>query len=86
MGEFMEGSPHFSYEPVQPFKLPNRKGILTHPAWLIAHSLNTENDPVRRGRFVREKLLAGRVPDVPITVDAVVPEDHTKTLRHASTR
>jgi hypothetical protein len=26
-------------------------------------------------------LLAGRVPDVPITVDAVVPEDHHKTLR-----
>jgi len=78
---FEEGSPHFSYEPVQPFKLENRKGILTHPAWLIAHSLNTETDPVRRGRFVQEKLLAGRVPDVPITVDAVVPEDHTKTHR-----
>lgn len=78
---FEEGSPYFSYEPVQPFKLENRKGILTHPAWLIAHSLNTENDPVRRGRFVQEKLLAGRVPDVPITVDAVVPEDHTKSLR-----
>jgi Protein of unknown function (DUF1588)/Protein of unknown function (DUF1585) len=30
---------------------------------------------------VREKLLAGRVPDVPITVDAVIPEDHHKTLR-----
>ena len=80
-GGYQEGSPYFSYEPVQPFKLENRKGILTHPAWLIAHSLNTENDPVRRGRFVQEKLLAGRVPDVPITVDAVVPEDHTKTLR-----
>ncbi|MES2983030.1 MAG: DUF1588 domain-containing protein [Verrucomicrobiota bacterium] len=78
---FQEGAAHFSYEPVQPFKLENRKGILTHPAWLIAHSLNTETDPVRRGRFVQEKLLAGRVPDVPITVDAVVPEDHTKTHR-----
>lgn len=78
---FEEGSPHFSYTPMQPFKLENRKGILTHPAWLIAHSLNTETDPVRRGRFVQEKLLAGRVPDIPITVDAVVPEDHTKTHR-----
>jgi len=78
---FQEGSPYFSYETEQPFKLENRKGILTHPAWLIAHSLNTETDPVRRGRFVQEKLLAGRVPDIPITVDAVVPEDHTKTHR-----
>lgn len=65
----------------QPFKIAHRKGILTHPAWLIAHSQNTETDPVRRGRWVREKLLAGRVPDVPITVDAVIPEDHHKTLR-----
>jgi hypothetical protein len=30
---------------------------------------------------VREKLLAGIIPDVPITVDAVIPEDHHKTLR-----
>lgn len=78
---FEAGEPYFSYEPRQPFRLEHRKGILTHPAWLIAHSLNTETDPVRRGRFIQEKLLAGRVPDVPITVDAVVPEDHTKTHR-----
>ena len=32
-------------------------------------------------RWIREKLLAGRVPDVPITVDAQVPEDPHKTLR-----
>ncbi len=65
----------------QPFKVQNRKGILTHPAWLIAHSLNAETDPVRRGRWVREKLLAGRVPDIPITVDAVIPADPHKTHR-----
>ena len=70
-----------NYSPVQPFALPNRKGILTHPAWLIAQSQNTATDPVKRGRWVREKLLAGRVPDIPITVDAVVPEDHQQTLR-----
>ena len=73
--------PPLDYPIVQPFKIEHRKGILSHPAWLVAHSLNTESDPVRRGRWVREKLLAGRVPDVPITVDAVVPEDHNKTLR-----
>jgi hypothetical protein len=48
---------------------------------LVAHSKNTHNDPVVRGKWVREKLLAGRVPDVPITVDAQIPEDHHKTLR-----
>ena len=36
---------------------------------------------MRRGRWVREKLLAGYVPDVPITVDAQIPEDHHRTLR-----
>lgn len=71
----------WDYPIVQPFKVPNRKGILTHPAWLLAHSQNTETDPVRRGRWIREKLLAGRVPDVPITVDAQIPEDHHRTLR-----
>ena len=66
---------------MQPFKMPNRKGILTHPAWLVANSQNSATDPVHRGKWIREKLLAGRVPDVPITVDAQIPEDHHKTLR-----
>ncbi len=70
----------FDYHPVQPFSLPNRKGILTHPAWLIAFSANTATDPVRRGKWIREKLLAGSVPDVPITVDAKIPDDPHKTL------
>jgi mono/diheme cytochrome c family protein len=77
----LDDAQFWDYPVEQPFKIANRKGILTHPAWLIAHSLNTENDPVRRGRWIREKLLAGRVPDIPITVDAVVPEDPHKTLR-----
>ena len=71
----------WDYPTQQPAVIPNRRGMLTHPAWLIAHSLNTETDPVRRGKWVREKLLAGTIPDVPITVDAVVPEDPHKTLR-----
>jgi hypothetical protein len=71
----------WSYPLKQPFKVPNRMGILTHPSWLVAHSQNAHTDPILRGRWIREKLLAGRVPDVPITVDAQVPEDHHKTLR-----
>jgi len=73
--------PSWDYPVVQPFRVANRMGILTHPAWLLAHSQNTETDPVRRGRWIREKLLAGRVPDVPITVDAQIPEDPHRTLR-----
>lgn len=65
----------------QPYRRPNRSGMLTHPAWLIAHSLNDSTDPIRRGKWIQERLLAGRVPDIPITVDATIPEDHAKTLR-----
>ena len=65
----------------QPYRRPNRAGMLTHPAWLIAHSLNDSTDPIRRGKWVREHLLGGVIPDIPITVDASIPEDHNKTLR-----
>ena len=41
------GDDHFDYQVVQPFKIANRKGILTHPAWLIAHSSNFHTDPRR---------------------------------------
>jgi mono/diheme cytochrome c family protein len=71
----------WDYPLEQPFSIPNRKGILSHPAWLIAHSLNFHTDPIKRGRWIQEKLLAGRVPDVPITVDALVPEDPHRTFR-----
>lgn len=72
---------NWHWSATQPAKVPGRKGMLTHPAWLMAHAFNTETDPVHRGKFVREKLLADTIPDVPITVDAVIPEDHNKTLR-----
>ena len=72
---------NWNYPTTQPARVAHRKGMLTHPAWLIAHAANTETDPVKRGKWIREKLLAGTVPDVPITVDAVIPEDHHKTLR-----
>ncbi len=69
----------------QPYKRPNRAGMLTHPAWLIAFSLNDHTDPIRRGKWIRERLLAGLVPDVPITVDATIPVDNHKTLRERLT-
>jgi hypothetical protein len=72
---------NWNYPIEQPATVAHRKGILTHPAWLIAHAQNTETDPIHRGKWIQEKLLAGTIPDVPITVDAVIPEDPHKTLR-----
>lgn len=71
----------WDYPGHQPAKIPNRKGLLTHPAWLIAHSQNLETDPIHRGKWIREKLLADTIPDVPITVDAVIHPNKDKTLR-----
>ncbi|MFT5128429.1 MAG: mono/diheme cytochrome c family protein [Rhodothermales bacterium] len=71
----------WDYPTKQPAKISNRKGLLTHPAWLIAHSQNLETDPIHRGKWIREKLLAGTIPDVPITVDAVIHPNKDKTLR-----
>lgn len=73
----------FSFPAEQPFVLAKgkRAGILMHPAWLIAHSLNLDNDPIRRGKWIRERLLAGTVPEVPITVDARIPEAPEQSLR-----
>jgi len=77
----LDDAEFWDYPVEQPFAIQNRRGVLTHPAWLIAHSSNFHTDPIKRGRWIREKLLAGRVPDVPITVDAQVPEDPHKTFR-----
>lgn len=74
----------FDYPYEQPFQLPQgrRAGILMHPAWLIAHSLNLDNDPIRRGKWIRERLLADSVPELPITVDASIPDEPDQPLRH----
>ena len=63
------------------FPADQRMGVLTHPAWLVAHSGNFDNDPIRRGRWIRYKLLGGTIPDLPITVDAKLPDDKKMTLR-----
>ena len=58
-----------------------RAGLLTHPAWLAAYSLNEDNDPIHRGIWVFERLLAGVLGDVPPDVDAAVPTDPHLTLK-----
>jgi hypothetical protein len=69
-----------SPEPVR-FPKNQRMGVLTHPAWLVAHSGNFDNDPIRRGHWIRYKLLGGNIPDIPINVDAKLPDEPTWTLR-----
>ncbi|MEP2775615.1 MAG: DUF1588 domain-containing protein [Luteolibacter sp.] len=58
-----------------------RLGILTHPAWLVSHTDAMDNHAIHRGIWIRERLLGGGIPDVPITVDAMLPDEPDHTLR-----
>jgi len=71
------------WSPDQPYDMPreHRMGMLTHPAWLVAQSGNFDNHAIHRGRWIRERLLGGRIPDVPITVNAMLPNEPHHTLR-----
>lgn len=65
------------------FEMPQgqRAGMLTHPAWLVAHSTNFHTDPVRRGKWILGHLLGYDVPELPIAAQAQLPEWHDKTIR-----
>lgn len=86
-----KGSVHLSYSlppdwkwtDEQPIRIPSgtRAGILTQPSWLVAWSMNTDNHAILRGKWIRERLLGNIVPDIPITVDAQLPDAPEKTLR-----
>jgi Protein of unknown function (DUF1588)/Protein of unknown function (DUF1592)/Protein of unknown function (DUF1585)/Planctomycete cytochrome C len=67
----------------KPFEMPpeHRMGLLTHPSWLVAQSGNFDNHAIHRGRWIREKLFGGQIPDVPITVNAMLPDEPHRTLR-----
>ncbi len=58
-----------------------RLGILTQPSWLVSHSDAMDNHAIHRGIWIRERLLGGGIPDVPITVDAQLPDEPDTPLR-----
>jgi len=72
------------WSPTRPYDMPaaHRMGILTHPARLISHSTSFDNHAIHRGHWVRERLLGGKIPAVPVTVDATLPDEPEKTLRN----
>jgi hypothetical protein len=72
-------------EPVGIHDMPaqERAGMLTHPAWLATHSVNSPTDghPIHRGLWIREKLLCGSIPPLPMNVDAQLPDMPSKSVR-----
>ena len=75
--------PDWKWTDEQPIEMPHqtRAGILTQPSWLVAWSMNQNNHAILRGKWIRERLLGNVVPDIPITVDAQLPNAPEKTLR-----
>ncbi|MEQ8784822.1 MAG: DUF1588 domain-containing protein [Pirellulaceae bacterium] len=80
---------HYNFDPADwrgemplPLDPRQRAGILTQPSWLIAHSTNTDNHAIHRGKWIQERLLGGLIPDTPITVAAQLPDEPHETLRH----
>jgi len=63
-----------------------RKGVLNQPAWLMAHGHNQENDGsiIHRGKWVYENMLCGVIPDIPIDVEAVLPEEDWSARRRVA--
>jgi len=61
---------------------PRRTGLLTQPALLTLLSNDDQSSPIRRGVFVRERLLCAPVPAPPPSVDNSPPDpDPTLTTR-----
>jgi hypothetical protein len=58
-----------------------RMGILTQASWLVSMSSNFDNHAIHRGRWIRERLLGGRILEVPITVNAMLPNEPHHGLR-----
>ena len=50
-----------------------RTGILTHPAIMATYGIETQSHPIRRGRFVWERLLCQPFPDPPATTPIGAP-------------
>jgi hypothetical protein len=50
-----------------------RSGMLTHPSVLAVHAHSDQSSPVRRGAFIRDRVLCTPLPDPPPDVNANPP-------------
>jgi hypothetical protein len=63
-------APGQAFAPMDPLV---RSGILTHPAVLAVHAHSDQSSPVRRGAFIRDRVLCTPLPDPPPDVNANPP-------------
>ena len=72
--EWLAGKPYDAHP-------EERIGMLTQSSWLVSMSSNFDNHAIHRGRWIRERLLGGRIISVPITVNAMLPDEPHRGLR-----
>jgi hypothetical protein len=72
--EWLAGKPYDAHP-------EERIGILTQASWLVSMGSNFDNHVIHRGRWIRERLLGGRILEVPITVNAMLPDEPHRGLR-----
>jgi hypothetical protein len=63
-------APGQAFAPMDPLV---RSGILTHPSVLAVHAHSDQSSPVRRGAFIRDRVLCTPLPDPPPDVNANPP-------------
>ncbi|MEM6956274.1 MAG: DUF1588 domain-containing protein [Myxococcota bacterium] len=67
--------------PVQMRVPGERAGILLQPAWLVAWSEPDKNQPIQRGKFIRESFLCQDLPALPIPEIDPLGDVDGRTLR-----
>jgi hypothetical protein len=50
-----------------------RSGMLTHPSVLAVHAHSDQSSPVKRGAFIRDRVMCTPLPDPPPNVNAMPP-------------
>jgi hypothetical protein len=63
-------APGQAFVPMDPLV---RSGVLTHPSVLAVHAHSDQSSPVRRGAFIRDRVLCTPLPDPPPNVNANPP-------------
>lgn len=59
-----------------------RSGVLTHPSFLAVHAHGDQTSPVKRGVFVRDRLMCSPLPEAPANVNTNPPAvDPSATTR-----
>ena len=70
LADFYQVSENDSFVAIDEFK---RSGLLTHPSFLAVHAHGDQTSPVKRGVFVRDRIMCSPLPEAPANVVTTPP-------------